>query len=234
MFTKITLSIALLLAMALPTHAQSTITPGDLIKASGPAVYYYSDNGKRYVFPTERTFMTWFTGFSNVKTITDSDLASLPIGGNVTYKPGTRLVKVTTDPKVYAIAAGGIFRHLANESVAINLYGNDWATKVDDLPDPFFINYKIGSPINSVNDFSPSNETASATSIDNDRNATQTQTNQTTTNTQISDTSSSTTQTQADDNLDFTVSKTSAQRGDWVTLQTKIFSSRNKTPLGVN
>jgi len=35
----------------------ATIANGDLIKASGPAVYYYAV-GKRYVFPNQNTYLT--------------------------------------------------------------------------------------------------------------------------------------------------------------------------------
>ncbi len=151
-------------------HAAS-ISAGDLIKASGPAIYYYSANGKRLVFPTEKTFKTWFADFSSVKTITDTELSAIMLGGNVTYKPGVKLVKITTDPKVYAVSTGGTLRHVATEQVASSLYGPDWAKKVDDIPDPFFVNYKVGSPINSMSEFTPSSVTALAISIDADKAA---------------------------------------------------------------
>ncbi|MEY4744266.1 MAG: hypothetical protein RL272_211, partial [Candidatus Parcubacteria bacterium] len=83
---------------------------GSLVKASLPAVYYVGQDGKRYVFPNEKTFKTWYSDFSSVVTITDSELAAMTIGGNVTYKPGTRMVKITTDPKVYAVDHNGMLR----------------------------------------------------------------------------------------------------------------------------
>ncbi|HPN14984.1 MAG TPA: hypothetical protein PLF71_02610 [bacterium] len=154
------------------TQAQAaTLSPGDLIKASGPAVYYYSQEGKRLVFPNENTYKTWYTDFSTVKTITDAELAAITMGGNVTYKPGVRLVKIVSDSKVYAIAAGGVLRHVATEEIARNLYGADWNTKVDDIPVGFFSNYSIGSSILNSTDYSPSASTAQAVSIDTDRAA---------------------------------------------------------------
>lgn len=33
-------------------------------------------------------------------TISDEQLYSLSIGGNVTYKPGRKLIKITTDPEL--------------------------------------------------------------------------------------------------------------------------------------
>lgn len=151
-------------ALTPPVHG-----PGSLIKASGSSVYYYGQDGKRYVFPNEKTYNTWYTGFGSVITIGDMELSGIPLGGNVTYRPGVKLVKVTTDPRTYAVAAGGTLRHITSEAVARDLYGADWNTKVDDLPDPFFVNYRLGSAINSATDFAPTTETAFATSIGRDK-----------------------------------------------------------------
>lgn len=147
----------------------AVLAPGDLVKGSTSSVYYYGVDGKRYVFPTEKTFFTWFSGFDSVKTISDTELGSLPIGGNITYRPGVRLVKITTDPKVYAVGSNGTLRWVMTEGVAQDLYGTNWSSKVDDIPDAFFINYRVGAPIASATDFSPSSETANASSIAADR-----------------------------------------------------------------
>lgn len=147
----------------------ASFSAGDLIKASQPAVYYFGTNGKRYVFPTEKTYFSWYSNFNNVKTITDAELATLQIGGNVTYRPGVRLVKVTTDPKVYAVDARGTLRHVTTETIAIALYGSNWNKMVDDVPDAFFTNYTIGTPIVSSSDFSPTTVTQTAQTIDVDK-----------------------------------------------------------------
>ncbi|MDO8584020.1 MAG: hypothetical protein Q7R83_02465 [bacterium] len=156
------------------TLAATPISSGDLIKASGPTVYYYGEDGKRYVFPTEKTYFSWYTDFSAVKTVSDSELASYPLGGNVTYRPGTRLVKITTDPKVYAVDKKGTLRWMENETIAKTLYGADWAKKVDDLPDAFFINYVIGAAVVTTADFIPVTATNDATSINADKGLTTT------------------------------------------------------------
>lgn len=145
-------------------HA-ATISSGTLIKASGSAVYYYADNGRRYVFPTERTYLTWYADFSGVQRISDSELAAILIGGNVTYRPGVRLVKVTTDPRVYAVDINGTLRWITSESVAVDLYGPDWNRQIDDLPDPFFINYTVGGQIQTAADFNRSYATNSSATI---------------------------------------------------------------------
>ena len=125
----------------------SAAMAGDLLKASGPAVYYYAVDGKRYVFPNEKTYFSWYADFSSVKTISDSELASIAIGGNVTIRPGTKLVKIQTDPKVYAVTKCGVLHWIESETVAKSLYGDAWAMRVVDVPDAFFVNYTIGSSL---------------------------------------------------------------------------------------
>ena len=144
-------AIVAIAVMGLPVHQAkaATIASGSLIKASGPAVYYYASNGKRYVFPNEKTYKTWFADFSTVQTITDAELAAIQIGGNIVYRAGTRLVKITTDPKVYAVGPKGVLHWITSETVANDLYGAAWNTIINDVPDAFFTNYTYGSDISS-------------------------------------------------------------------------------------
>jgi hypothetical protein len=144
---------------------------GSLVKADMPDVYFVGTDGKRYVFPNEKVYFSWYTDFSSVKTITSAELAALPIGGNVTYRPGTRLVKIQTDPKVYAVSSGGALRWIETEAVAKALYGDNWAKQVDDVADTFFVNYKTSEPINTANDYSPTSEQHNATDISTDKEA---------------------------------------------------------------
>lgn len=146
LFAGVTI-VAMALITVAPTgfaHA-ATLEGGDLVKASGAAVYYYGTDGKRYVFPNEATYKTWYADFSKVKTITDSELAALPIGGNVVFRAGTNLVKITTDPKVYAVAPNGALHWVKSEAAAKTLWGNDWAKWVKDVPDAFFTNYSVST-----------------------------------------------------------------------------------------
>lgn len=156
----------------IPMSAKAAVSAGTLVKASLPAVYYVGTDGKRYVFPNEKTYKTWFADFSGVQTITDAELASMVIGGNVTYRPGVKMVKITTDPKVYAVDAHGTLRHIASESVAVALYGSNWNTKIDDVSDAFFVNYTLGSAINNASEFNISAITAAASSISVDKQLT--------------------------------------------------------------
>lgn len=151
-------------------QASSTVTSGDLIRGTTfSAVYYMGADGFRYVFPNDKTYFTWYSNFDSVKFLSDSDLSKIQMGGNVTYKPGSKMIKINSDPKTYAISAGGVLRHVGSEALAISLYGSAWNTKIDDVPDGFFSNYSIGSAIASAGDYSVSNETAIALNINTDK-----------------------------------------------------------------
>jgi len=130
--------------------ANAAASAGDLIKMSGnTSVYYLSADGKRYVFPNEATYFSWYSDFSGVITITAAELQSYAIGGNVTMRPGTKLVKITTDPAVYAVEPNGTLRKIQSEPQAAALYGTDWAKRVVDVPDAFFTNYTVSAALAS-------------------------------------------------------------------------------------
>lgn len=132
-------AMALSVFAVLPVDAASA---GDLIKMDGnPAVYYLGSDDKRYVFPNAQAYFTWYEDFSGVVTVSQSELESYSIGGNVTYRAGTYMVKITTDPKTYAVEPGGVLRWVTTEAIATSLYGAEWWLKIQDVPDPFFVNY---------------------------------------------------------------------------------------------
>lgn len=111
------------------------------------AVYYCGEDGKRYVFPDEGTYYSWYRDFSGVVEIEAARMGAIPIGGNVTYRPGAFLVKVPSDLKVYAVGRGGVLRWVASELAARTLYGEHWSTFVRDLDESFFANYIVGPAI---------------------------------------------------------------------------------------
>jgi len=122
--------------------------PGSLIRTpTSPAVYYCGSDGRRYVFPNAQTYATWYKDFSSVQTITNEDMANIQLGGNVTYRPGVKMVKIQTDTKVYAVDRNGTLRWISSPTIAEKYYGAAWAKNVEDIPDAFFINYKIGNPV---------------------------------------------------------------------------------------
>lgn len=147
---------SLFLVLCGSAPASAATGPGDLIKlqddgnpdtTADSAVYYVGTDGKRYAFPNAQVYFTWYADFDAVKIVSATEMASYQLGGNVTYRPGTRLVKITSDPHVYAVEPGGLLRWVQTEQVASGLYGADWNKRIDDIPDAFFFNYSIGEPL---------------------------------------------------------------------------------------
>lgn len=141
------------------SSAKTNVPVGSIIKGKGnPTLYYVGEDGKRYVFPNANTYFSWYDDFTGVQEIALEDLYDLPLGGNVRYKPGALLVKIQTDPKVYAVGENGKLRWIKNETLAKALYGNNWNKLVDDVPDSFFTNYEVDAAIESEDDFDPTSE----------------------------------------------------------------------------
>lgn len=154
------------------------LVAGDLVKLvndGNPAtsqdatLYYYGRDGMRYVFPDERTYFTWYPDFARVKIVSTTQLASIPIGGTVTYRPGVRMVKVPSDPRVYVVTQGGIRRHVGSEAIARELYGAEWSSKIHDLSEALWSSYKEGAPVTGSHDYSPVDELTRAPSMDADK-----------------------------------------------------------------
>ena len=136
--------------LSVDSQTNSVCEAGFLIKTeNSSSVYYCGADGKRYVFPNLQTYNTWYEDFSSVKTISSEDLAKIMLGGNVTYRPGVRLIKITTDPRVYAVDLQGTLRLLITPQIAEKYYGVNWTKKIEDMPDVFFFDYQVGASITS-------------------------------------------------------------------------------------
>jgi plastocyanin len=148
----------------------TSISSGDLIRGqSYPAVYYMAADGFRYVFPNQKTYDTWYSNFNSVKFISDAELAKIQIGGNVTYKPGSRMIKIDSDPRTYAVSEGGVLHHVGSENIAVALYGNTWNKMIDDVADGFFTNYTIGSELTVASDYVLADVKAGTSTINEDK-----------------------------------------------------------------
>ncbi len=173
-FARAAYIAATLLLTAMPLASQAATTsafnPGDLIKGASDTVYYFAADGRRYVFPNAKTYFTWYPDFSKVKQISDGQLSTIPLGRtNVTYRPGNKMIKITTDPKTYVVDQGGFLRHVTSEQLAQTLYGLSWKNQIDDVSDSFFVNYKIGTPIQTASDYNPQNVMTQTTTIAQDK-----------------------------------------------------------------
>jgi plastocyanin len=172
-FTVAATAASMVMPMAASAAVVDTvsISPGDLIRGEAQSsVYYFAPDGKRYVFPNEKTYFTWYDDFSGVKMISDKRLSALPLGrSNITYRPGIKMIKITTDPRTYAVDRGGILRHVTSQELAQTLYGMNWKNKIEDVADAFFSNYRIGTEISNAQEYVPSDVQTGTTSIMQDK-----------------------------------------------------------------
>ena len=146
--TVMSITVISMSMLTVPFQVGAAAKAGDLIKMNGlSSVYYLGADGKRYVFPNDKTFLSWYPDFSSVVTVPQSELEQYLPAANVTVRPGTKLVKITTIPTVYAVEPGGVLRSIVSEANAIALYGKDWAKRVIDVPDGYFTNYKVGTAL---------------------------------------------------------------------------------------
>lgn len=133
------------------------------------AVYYFAADGNRYVFPDEKTLKSWFVHNIPITIVSDEMLGSIPLKGNVTHRPGARMVKIQTSPKVYAVDKGRKLRWIKNEELALALYGKDWNKKIDDILDVLLVGYEEGEPIADITDYNPNEVVQQVLTINKDR-----------------------------------------------------------------
>ncbi|MDO8592348.1 MAG: hypothetical protein Q7R92_01075 [bacterium] len=127
---------------------KAAASAGDLVKISGSStVYYLAADGKRYIFPNEATYKSWYTDFTGVMVITQTELENFPRGANVTIRPGTKLIKTPDETTVYAVEPNGKLRSIVSEANAALLWGADWAKRVVDVIPGFMTNYTTGTAL---------------------------------------------------------------------------------------
>lgn len=127
----------------LPTIDGGWAYPGDLIKCPEyTTVYFYGFEGDRRYFPTQPIFLTWYYDFSEVKTVSLESLVTLRLSKNIKARPGAYMVKAVTHPAVYVVGEDSVLHKIPNESLAEKMFGKDWATKILDIPDVFWGDYK--------------------------------------------------------------------------------------------
>lgn len=126
---------------------------GNRFTQADSAVYYIGADGRRHAFPNDRVFFTWYGNFDGVRVVSAADLASIPLGANVTYRPGIKMVKFATDPKVYAVSNNRTLRWVKTEAAATALYGSNWNRQIDDVSDTFYLDYNFGADVNAASDY---------------------------------------------------------------------------------
>ena len=139
---------------AMPAWDVPGVEPGDVIRGeSMSAVYFITEDYQRRVFISEQVFFTWHEDFDNVKVIADSDLGAFALGGLMLPKAGVVLVKIQSDPRVYALGEGEdvfspLLHEIASEEDAEMLWGTDWSGYVIDVEPTFIAGFDTGEVVN--------------------------------------------------------------------------------------
>lgn len=144
------------------TVCGTTATSTDPCKA----VYYYGDDGKRHVFPNEAVYFTWYNDFDDVVEVSGDFMSSLTIGKNVTFRPGSVLVKFETSSSIYAVEKERTLRRYTSTSLIKSDYGSSYTDVLVTVSDSLFGNYVIGDTIDSTQDFDRDDEYYSVDDID--------------------------------------------------------------------
>lgn len=137
---------------------------GDPNTQHDTTVYYMGSDGRRHFFPNAKVYFTWFPDFGGVRIVSPSSLAEIPLGANITYRPGVRMVKFESENKVYVVEGGRRLRWIQSESDASSIYGMNWNRNIDDIPVIFYTDYVFGSTLGSgPSSFSPAITMATVT-----------------------------------------------------------------------
>lgn len=124
------------------------INPGDIVKAQGhSAIYYIGADHKRHVYPSIKEYSSWNQTFVAVKEIPVSVISQITPGKSITIRPGTNLIKIASNSKVYAVDEDGKLRWVTSTSVAVAMYGPNWEDRIVDLGASRFADYEMGASV---------------------------------------------------------------------------------------
>lgn len=130
-----------------------------VIKSQGLGfLYWRGSNGNRFSFPTEDVFLSWFPASQfrpAIFNLTDAQVVAIPLAGSVLYKAGTRLIKLSSDPKIFAVGNNGSIHWIPSEGTIEKIFGYYWRNILVTIPDVLFVNYSVGRVIESPQDFDP-------------------------------------------------------------------------------
>lgn len=136
------------------TEDVSAVEAGWYVRGmSSPAVYWIDADLHRHPFWDAQTFFTWADSWDEVVWVTDATLPSLPIDSAILPRPGSVLVKIQSEAKVYAVEAdadgNAVLRWISTEDVGVALYGADWADFVIDVEPTIFVKYAVGDDMSA-------------------------------------------------------------------------------------
>lgn len=150
------------LSYSFKTLSGDTFLQGSLLKLpDSDMVYYLGYNNMRYAFPIltgdnhgQQVMDSWDINEDDIIEVSPATITSFPLGGNIVFRPGSKLTKIASDTQAYAVGAKGVM-HRVSIDQRFDLYGvgNSYQWWNHDLvsvvPNPFFVNYTIGNDLNN-------------------------------------------------------------------------------------
>lgn len=135
---------------------ENGIQVGDVVTSDvASSVYYISQPGERRPFINEAAYFTHFDSFDAIETVENDVFSDFALTGLMLPKAGVVLVKIQSDPRVYALeenpsdAFAPRLREIATEEIAVQMYGENWADFVIDIEPTFFTRFAKGDIITS-------------------------------------------------------------------------------------
>jgi subtilisin family serine protease len=134
-------------------EAVSTVYTGWFVRSpSFDTIYYLDEDLHRHPFWDAQTYFTWADTWDDTVWVTDATLSTLQLDAPLVPKAGVVLVKIQSDPSVYAVENGSdpwspILRKIVSEQVAADMYFGAWADFVLDVEPTLFGRYQRGADI---------------------------------------------------------------------------------------
>ncbi|MBI1908301.1 hypothetical protein HYS28_02705 [Candidatus Uhrbacteria bacterium] len=133
------------------TEELADVDAGQVVMSpSFSETYYVAEDGTRRPFIDTQSMYTYIRHADDVAMVTDATVASLALGAPMLPKSGTVLVKEAISPDVYLVTGdveSPVIRHITSERIAAEMFGEDWADYVIDVPPTVLVRYARGEAI---------------------------------------------------------------------------------------
>jgi len=142
--------------MAVVPVAAVTIADGDLVKTADSSAVYLIQGARKRIFPHANVYFSWYKDFSDVKTVSASDLAEYADDNPVPFRDGS-LFRGTTeslggkDASAVFYVENAKLRPVKSAEIYQALFNDENFAKVTWVPDDLLskFNYPMGSDIES-------------------------------------------------------------------------------------
>ncbi len=120
----------------------------------GSIVYLVSDR-QMWTIPNEQVYFSWFDSWNDVLRVSESTIDVYLDGyeqmGDLKFAPGTR-VKAVSNARVYVIGSDYKLHWITSETVADELYGDDWNQDIIEVNDTYLWQYATGDNVEDGDD----------------------------------------------------------------------------------